>query len=115
MGFWKGLFGTRPVANPDDSVTVHFTLSDKKFGSSEERDRVHRFSHELATLIQECQVGEFDGDEFGNGEGTLFMYGPDADRLFEAVLSALKTWEPLRGGHVIKRYGKLGRSVRIDF
>jgi hypothetical protein len=115
MGFWKRLFGARPAVEVNDAVTVHFKLSDNKFGSSEERDRIHRFSHELAALVQEYQAGEFDGDEFGNGEGTLFMYGPDADRLFETVLSALETWEPLRGGHVIKRYGKLGRSVRIDF
>jgi hypothetical protein len=115
MGFLKELFGGRPAVQPKDGVTVHFKLSDSKFGSSEERDSVHRFSDELASLIKEHQVGEFDGDEFGNGEGTLFMYGPEVDRLFEAVHSALQTWEPLRGGHVIKRYGKSGRSVRIDF
>jgi len=115
MRFLKALFGARPAVIPKDSVTVHFKLSDNKFGSREERDRVHQFSHELEALIQQCQVGEFDGDEFGGGEGTLFMYGPDADLLFEAVSSALKNWEPLRGGHVIKSYGKSGRSVRIEF
>jgi hypothetical protein len=115
MGFCKGLFRAPPAVEPDDAVIVHFKLSDDKFGSSEERDRVHRFTDKLAALVQEHRAGEFDGDEFGNGEGTLFMYGPDADRLLECVLPALKTWEPLKGGYLIKRYGKSDRSVRIDF
>jgi hypothetical protein len=115
MGLLKALFGARPAVQPRDSVTVHFKLSDDKFGSREERDGVHRFTNGLAALIQQHQAGEFDGDGFGGGEGSLFMYGPDADRLFEIVVSALKNWEPLRGGHVIKHYGKSNHSVRIDF
>jgi hypothetical protein len=116
MGFLKGLFGgARPAVKPKDAVLVHFKLSDREFGTSDERDSVHEFTDRLDALILEHQAGEFDGDEFGNGEGTLFMYGPDADRLYEAVLPALKNWEKLRGGHVIKRYAESNRSVRIDF
>ena len=116
MSFLKGLFGgKRPAVKPQDAVLVYFRLSNSEFGSSDERDSVHRFTDTLDALIREHQAGEFDGDEFGNGGGTLFMYGPDADRLFETVHPALKSWEQLKGGYVIKRYAVSDRSVRIDF
>jgi hypothetical protein len=117
MGLWGKLFGARPTPpSSDHCVLVHFRLSDDKFGTHDERDAVHQFSDTLAALIEQHSAGEFDGDEFGGGEGTLFMYGPDADRLFGAIEPALKTWEPLRGGHVIKRHGGPGsREERIEF
>jgi len=31
------------------------------------------------------RVGEFDGNEFGEGECVWYMYGPDADALYRAV------------------------------
>src|SRR6516225_2769122 len=115
MSFLARLFSVRPAVKPQDSVRVHFKLGDREFGTSDERDRVHQLTARLDALIREHRAGEFDGDEFGNGEGTLFMYGPDADRLFETVLPALKDWEALKGGYAIKRYAESNRSVRIDF
>jgi hypothetical protein len=116
MSFLKGLFGgARPPVKSEDCVKVHFKLSDGEYGSEQERDAVHGFTDKLDALIREHDAGEFDGDEFGGGEGTLFMYGPDADRLYETVLPALKSWAKLRGGYVIKRYAETDRSVRINF
>ena len=115
MGLWEKLFGAKPTAPTDECVAVCFRLSDDKYGTESERDAVHTFSHELAAIIEQHGVGEFDGDEFGNGEGMLFMYGPNADRLFDVVEPALRAWEPLKGGHVIKRYGQQGRRERIEF
>ena len=97
-------------------VAVHFKLSTSgQFGSSEERAMVHRFSDSLASVIEDQQIGVFDADEYGNGEGALFMYGPNADRLFEVVYPLLSTWSPLKGGYAIKRYGVPERSERIEF
>jgi hypothetical protein len=50
-------------------------------------------------------VGEFDGEEFGGGRCVLYMYGPDADRLFGVVEPILKATPVARGGFVIRRYG----------
>ena len=62
--------------------------------------------------------GEFDGDEFGGGECTLYMYGPDADRLFGAVEEELRSSEHAGGGFAVKRYGAAGdpsaREIRVD-
>lgn len=107
MSSWKKLTGTTdaPIISSDEWIAVYLKLSDSEFGTEEERNAVHQFTNRLDSVIQESKAGVFDGDEFGNGECGLFMYGPSADRLFEVVLPLLKDWEPLKGGYAIKRYG----------
>jgi hypothetical protein len=116
-GFFRKIFGRRASAEcPKEWIAVRFKLSTSgQFGSLEERAMVHRFSDSLASVIEDQQIGVFDGDEYGNGEGALFMYGPNADRLFEAVYLLLSTWSPVKGGYAIKRYGVPERSERIEF
>lgn len=90
------------------AVLIYLKLSDSKFGTAEERDAIHALSDSLEAEIKKANVGEFDGDEFGQGQCTLFMYGPDADALFQAVDSIIRNSPLSKGGHVIKRYGDAG-------
>ena len=58
-----------------------------------------------------------DGNEIGEGECTLFMYGPDADKLFGAIERPLRAARIAKGGSVEKHYGDPDdptvREVRI--
>jgi hypothetical protein len=102
----------------EHAVIVTLKLSNAQFGAREEREAMHALQDALAAAIAEHEAGEFDGDDFGQGECTLFMYGPDADRLFEAIREPLLASALSRGGHAIKRYGppKDGvPEVRVDF
>ena len=100
----------------DEWIAVYFKISNDEYGTEEERDAIHRFTDKLAEVILESGVGVFDGDEFGNGECGLFMYGANADRLFNVVEPLLRGWKPLNGGYAIKRYGApIGQSERIEF
>jgi hypothetical protein len=92
----------------EQAVIVHLRLSDGRFGSSEEGESLYALEDQLKRAIEDASAGEFDGDEFGEGECVLFMYGPDADRLFEAVEPLLKTTPAAAGGYAIKRYGEAG-------
>lgn len=95
---------------------MHFVLaSGEPFGTPEERSIAQEFSRRLAATINENKAGIFDGDEYGEGQGALFMYGPNADRLFDVVSPLLNAWGPLKGGYLIKRYGVPERSERIDY
>lgn len=115
MRVFGKIFRSRSLPrSPQEWIAVHFELS-SEFGSAEERAKVHKFTDKLAAVIDEQQAGVFDGDEFGNGHGALFMYGPDADELFVVVYPLLSSWEPLKGGYAIKRYGMQGREERIEF
>jgi hypothetical protein len=102
----------------EDSVYVHLKLSDDKYGTPEERDRIRKLSHELKAVIESKGVGELDGDEFGGGECTLFMYGPDANALFSVIERILRQSPVANGGRAVKRYGHETRAdkkeVRID-
>lgn len=88
----------------EHAVIVHFRLSDE-FGSAEEHEAVTVLEDRLTDLIEQADVGEFDGNEFGEGECVLFMYGPDADRLYLAIEPALKSTPVSSQGYAIKRYG----------
>lgn len=92
-------------------VKIVLKLSDE-FGSEDEIEAVHDFSDKLEELIEEHAVGEFDGDEFGGGECTLYMYGADADHLFEVISEPLQKFPLARGGHVIKQYGPPADGVK---
>ena len=57
----------------ENAVLVFLKLSDSEFGTEEERDRIHALSDELHRAIEASNAGEFDGDEFGEGQCELFM------------------------------------------
>jgi hypothetical protein len=101
------------------AVLVHLKLGGGEFGTGDEVESIHDLSDQLLEAIEEREVGEFDGDEFGDGRCMLFMYGPDADALFAVVEPILRASPLSRGGHAIKRYGEAGdenaREVRVDF
>ena len=57
----------------EHAVIVHLRLDDSAFGSTEKREGIIELQDELAAAIDEAKAGEFDGDEFGEGECVLFM------------------------------------------
>lgn len=87
-------------------VQIVLKLSDDKYGASQERDTIYEFEDALEKAIEAAKAGEFDGNEFGGGTCTLFMYGPDADKLFNSIRPVIEAHASLTaGGHAIKRYG----------
>lgn len=61
----------------------------------------------LIAAIESAKVGEFDGNEVAmdGSDGTLYMYGPDADRLFEVVQPVLASATCIRQAVATIRYG----------
>src|SRR6185503_9700926 len=98
-------------------VQVVLPLS-SEHGSSSQVEDIHELTDKLADAIDERKAGEFDGDEFGDGICRLYMYGPDADKLFDAIKRPLLASRLSKGGHAIKRYGPPEdgvKEVRVDF
>ncbi|WP_292207475.1 hypothetical protein, partial [Mesorhizobium sp.] len=73
----------------------------------------------LEQVVGNASVGEFDGDKFGEGKCILYMYGPDAERLFVVIEPVLKSSPAAVGGYAIKRFGKAAdssaREVRVTW
>jgi len=107
--------GQTESTNAEHAVLVHLKLSDDEFGDFEERESVFRLEDEIEPRFQSGTVGEYDGHEFAQGFATLYMYGPDADALFEVVAESLRKYGPRPGSYAVKRYGAVGaREERIS-
>jgi hypothetical protein len=109
MGLFGRLFGrSREPARdpaPEHAVLVTLSLSDDEHGAEEEREEIHALTDRLDEAIRYAGAGEFDGDVFGGGTCTLYMYGPDADALYRAVEPELRVSPLCRGAEVLLRYG----------
>jgi len=96
----------------EHAVLIRFPLSGG-FGNAQELETLARLSGDIAGAVAAAGAGEFDGHEAGGGEYRLFLYGPDAGKLFGAVEPLLSRWP---GGAVaVKRYGPPGAAeVRVS-
>lgn len=101
---------TEPMTtNSEHAVIVQFA----NYGSTD-LQRLFALEERLERAIDDADVGEFDGNEIATdgSDGSLYMYGPDADRLFEVVHPILESVDFTRGAQVVKRYGGASDDVR---
>ena len=68
--------GADVSTSPEHAVLVHLKLSDSGFGTEAEREALFELEQRLERAILAAAVGEFDGNEVGEGLCTLYMYGP---------------------------------------
>jgi hypothetical protein len=85
----------------EQAVIVHFNYGNKDWAP------FFAFEEKLESAISAAGVGEYDGNELAadGSDGTLFMYGPDADKLFAVVKPHLEAADLLKNIVVTIRYG----------
>lgn len=104
--------------DPDDpaeeqDLLVVLRLSNRQMGTAAERMEIDAFAAQLETAVLDAGVGEYDGDELGGGECTLFFCGPDIDALLRVLQPMLKRAPMCRGGHLVRMVaGPFGELVR---
>lgn len=97
------------------ALLVYLKLSDDEFGDFDEREAIFALEDRLIEAIASKAASEYDGHEFGEGFGTLYMYAPNVDHLFDTVMATLREYGSRAGSYVVKRYGGPGSSQeRID-
>ena len=86
---------------PEHAVIVHF-----QYGTTDLQP-MFELENQLETAITNANVSEFDGNEIATdgSDGYLYMYGPDADRLFAMVRPVLESARFMKGATVKLRYG----------
>jgi hypothetical protein len=103
----------------EQAVIVYLLLSGGQFGAPQERQSIQTLEDRLNQVVSDEGVGEFDGDEFGEGKCTLYLYGADAEKLFHAIEPLLKSSPVAAGGHAIKRFGAAvdpaAKEVRVSW
>ena len=87
-------------------VSEHAVLVYFEYGTT---DLTPLFSLErrLESAIVAERAGEYDGNEVAadGSDGVLYMYGPDADRLFQVIKPLLEAESFMQGARVKLRYG----------
>ena len=102
------LVGGSRGKEPQHAVLVYLKLANDGFGTWQDIDQIAALEDGLEAALRAVRVGEFDGDEFGQGYCTLFLYGANADRLFDAIVQPLHEFSARAGSYVIRRYGEPG-------
>jgi len=111
MGFLGKFFGKKAPEVPapsEHAVLVHFRLGQTDLSP------VFALEDQLEQAIARARAGEFDGNEVATdgSDGTLYMYGPNADKLFEAIRPILERSPIMQGATVRLRYGPPKEGVR---
>ncbi|MES2773276.1 MAG: hypothetical protein V4722_03780 [Bacteroidota bacterium] len=70
-------------------------------------DSLFILEDQLEKVFEETQLGEYDGNDIAidNSDGNLYMYGPDAENIFNAIKPVLKLTPFMKGAKVTLRYG----------
>lgn len=77
-------------------------------------DPLHGLEKELEKVIEEKAVGEYDGHEIAldMSDGFLYMYGPNAEKLFKEVKPILEITDFTKGTLATLRFGGPGSGRR---
>lgn len=99
---------------PESSASQQAVIVKYRFASGN-LDRIFELEEQLARVVEAMPGCEFDGNEIAvDGRDNLFyMYGPDADKLFEAIEPVLLSSEILSEAQVRLRYGLPGIDTRV--
>ena len=75
---------------------------------------LHDLEEKLELAITKKNVGEYDGHEIAMdySDGFLYMYGPNAEILFQAVLPTLKETSFMKGATAKLRFGPAQEGVK---
>ncbi len=77
-------------------------------------DDVSTLENKIDEIIKKNNLGEFDGNEFGPGVITLYMYGPDSEKLFSSIKPVLEESPLCKNARVIIRQGGPGSKQREE-
>ncbi|KAB2387859.1 hypothetical protein [Actinomadura montaniterrae] len=85
---------------------LKFAFTGDGFGTEPERGAIYALAHQLEEVLEAAGDGEVAGHEFGQGAAEIYLYGPDAGALLQAIRPALRTATP-RPTEAVLRYGDL--------
>jgi len=92
----------------EQAVVIHFHYG------SRDLTKLFELENKLEAVVAKARVGEYDGHEVAidGSDGFLYLYGPDADKLFQVIRPTLEKASFIRGAEVVKRYGPAGAGTQ---
>ena len=91
------------MSNADDEHSVIITF---QYGL-EEIDPIYDLVDKLSKILSETNIGNCDGHEIAmdNSDGSIYLYGSNAEILFKAIKPTLDSTSFLRGANATLRFG----------
>lgn len=89
---WKWLRSSKEAApkySCELTLTLKLAKTEAGFGTPQEREAILDLRHRLEAALQENNLGEVDGDEFGDNECTLFIETDNPLKATESIQSFL--------------------------
>jgi hypothetical protein len=113
MGFFSKLFGgdkSQPEQDPEHAVIVHFNYGQPSL------DPLFTLEDRLREAISQADAGEYDGHEIAMdlSDGSLYMYGPDAYKLYSTVEPILVDASFMIGASARLRFGPPKDGIREE-
>jgi len=95
--------GNAKGSPPEQAVIVYFD-----YGSADWKP-FFAFEKTLEDAVNHSGAGDYDGNELAvdGSDGSLYMYGPDADKLFAVAKPILLSTRLLKNIKVVLRYGRV--------
>lgn len=102
------------MLSTEHAVFLNFALTGDGYGTEPERGAIYALTHQLEEVLEAAGDGEVAGHEFGQGTAQMFLYGPDAGVLLQAIRPVLRT-AGLRPIEAVLRFGDVDdEGCRVD-
>lgn len=107
MGILDKLFGSRKNKNVENDPDIEHAVIVRFDYDIQGMDDLYELCNKLERVINENRLGEFDGHEIATdySHGFLYMYGPNAEKLFTGVKQTLEQSEFMQGAKAKLRFG----------
>jgi hypothetical protein len=113
MGIFDKLFKGKPAAPvaPEQAVLIRLNGTTLLQHIYDEND-LSTLENQLIAALEGTGAGEFDGNEIGPEVTRLYLYGPDAEKLFMTIKPVFSSYPLCQQSTVIIRQGKPGAQQR---
>ncbi|MEU8308594.1 hypothetical protein AB0C84_34040 [Actinomadura sp. NPDC048955] len=92
------------MLSAEHAVFLKFALTGDGYGTEPERGASYALAHHLEEALDAAGDGEVDGHELGQSTAQIYLYGPDAGMLLQAIRPVLRT-ASLRPNEAVLRFG----------
>jgi hypothetical protein len=112
----KLILGVRKP-NPMDNKSLEHAVIVRFIYGKQNLSDLFNVENVLIKAINDHKVGEYDGNEVATdgSDGILYMYGPDADKLYEVIEPIIRASTVLKEPKIELRYGPPDEGVKSVF
>ena len=112
---WRSLRGrARRTAiragGPEQALLLRLRLPESQ--TDDETPTIVALEEAIESALRAHRSGEFEGHDLRDGVWTLYLYGPDAERIFESVAEVVRGARLDPSSHAVLRFG--GRGAREE-